>query len=282
MKYRFLLIMIMALCSMGIVRAQEVKIVNFQRLDRDLMARTQQRNDLNGTPCAILRVSVPNAKEYSFQGNIIGDVIYKTGEAIVYMTEGSRNITISSDKFGSMKYEFDSQLEKQVVYKLTMKLVQNDANKTRTLLMPVAGIGTPMSYGAMIGIVKKWGVYAKVKTNLGSNDYDVESNSQGIDQDGNNVWFAGAEEGYRMSFTGGLMFRMIMPLYLYVGGGYGYKTLRWRTADDKVAKITDKSFAGAEAELGLIWRIKNVALSAGAQTVNFKYVEATVGLGIMF
>lgn len=282
MKYRFLLIMIMAVCALGMVRAQEVKIVNFQRLDRDLLARTQQRNDLNGTPCAVLRVSVPNAREYSFQGNIIGDVIYKMGEAIVYMTEGSRNITISSDKFGSMKYEFDSQLEKQVVYKLTMKLIQNDANKTRTLLMPVAGIGAPMSYGAMIGIVKKWGVYAKVKTNLGSNDYELDSSSAGLDEEGNSVWFGSGAESYRMSFTGGLMFRMILPLYLYVGGGYGYKTLKWRTADDKWARITDKSFAGAEAELGLIWRIKNVALSAGAQSVNFKHFEGTVGLGIMF
>lgn len=282
MKYRILWTLIMVICTLGISMGQEVKIVNFQRLDRDLMARTQQRLDLNEVPCAVLRVSVANARSYTFQGNIIGDVIYKMGEAIVYMTQGSRNITISSDKFGSMKYEFDTKLEKQVVYKLTMKLVQNDANKTRTLLMPVAGIGTPLSYGAMIGVVKKWGVYAKVKTNLGNNDYELDSTSKGMDGNGNSVWFGNETESYRMSFTGGLMFRMIMPLYLYVGGGYGYKTLKWKTADDKWARITDKSYQGAEAELGLIWRIKNVALSAGAQSINFKHFEGTVGLGIMF
>jgi hypothetical protein len=35
-------------------------------------------------------------------------------------------------------------------------------------------------------------------------------------------------------------------------------------------------------EAGLILRAKNIALSAGIQTNSFKYVEATIGVGIMF
>lgn len=139
----------------GLCHAQDVKVTAFQRMDRDLMARTQERLDLNDDPCAIVRISVADVKEYTFEGNIIGDVIYKTGEAIVYMTQGSRNITIKSDKFGSLRYEFTQKLEKQVVYKMTLKFIESDANRLRTLLTPVVGVGSDLSYGLMIGVVKK-------------------------------------------------------------------------------------------------------------------------------
>ncbi|MBQ8674496.1 MAG: hypothetical protein IJ511_10760, partial [Bacteroides sp.] len=66
--------------------AQELQVKDFQRLDRDLYARTHERLDLNETPCAVVRVSVANAKDFSFTGNIIGQVEYHPGEAIVYMT----------------------------------------------------------------------------------------------------------------------------------------------------------------------------------------------------
>jgi hypothetical protein len=35
-------------------------------------------------------------------------------------------------------------------------------------------------------------------------------------------------------------------------------------------------------EVGAIWRSKNFAASAGLQTNSFKYVELTLGVGIMF
>ena len=124
----------------SIVHAQELKVSSFQRLDRDLLARTQERLDLNDVPCAIVRISVANVKDYTFEGNIIGDVVYKMGEALVYMTQGSRNITIKSDAFGSLKYEFTQKLEKQVVYKLALKLETPDNMKTRTMVMPIANL----------------------------------------------------------------------------------------------------------------------------------------------
>jgi hypothetical protein len=251
-------------------------------MDRDLLARTQERLDLNDVPCAIVRVSVPDAKAYSFEGNIIGDVIYKPGEAIVYMTQGTRNITIKSDKFGSLKYEFDAKLEKQVVYKLTLKLIQSDANKTRTLVMPVVGFGEATSFGAMIGVVKKFGAYAKVKTNLKSQSTDLECSGDGLAADGTPMWFTGDKTTSRLAITGGLLYRVALPVYLYAGAGYGYKKLAWETADGTWAENTDKTYTGVEAELGAIFRIKNFALSAGVQTNSFKYVEATIGVGIMF
>jgi len=76
--------------------------------------------------------------------------------------------------------------------------------------------------------------------------------------------------------------RLYKPLYLYAGAGYGTKILGWEMQGGEWAENVDESYKGIEAELGGIYRIKNIALSAGVQTNSFKYWEATLGVGIMF
>lgn len=273
----------------GIAQAQELRVSAFQRMDRDLLARTQERLDLNDVPCAIVRVSVANAKDYTFEGNIIGDVIYKPGEALVYMTQGTRNITIKSDAFGTLKYEFTQKLEKQVVYKLALKLETPDHMKTRTMVMPVAGIGSSISYGLMVGVVKKWGWYLKAKYDFKNQETSGECTSAGTDLQGTPMWFTGETASSRLAITTGAMLRVAKPLYLYMGAGYGYKKLAWEMAEgeagthsDRWAENKDETATGVEADLGLVFRAKNFAFTAGVQSNSFKYFEATVGLGIMF
>ena len=286
---RFFFLGFFLLLCVGFVQAQELKVSAFQRMDRDLLARTQERLDLNDEPCAIVRVSVANAKNYAFEGNVIGDVVYKPGEAIVYMSQGSRNITIKSDEFGSLKYEFTQKLEKQVVYKLELRLETPDSKKTRTMVMPVGGIGSTISYGLMVGVVKKWGWYLKAKYDFKSQETEAECTSLGTNTQGTPMWFTGETASTRMAVTTGVMRRLAKPLYLYLGAGFGYKNLAWEMADgvsgtnsDKWAENVDESYSGIEADLGLVLRTGNVAFTAGVQSNSFKYFEATVGVGIMF
>ena len=284
----FLLGFILLLCA-GFAQAQELKVSAFQRMDRDLLARTQERLDLNDVPCAIVRVSVANVKDYTFEGNIIGDVVYKMGEALVYMTQGSRNITIKSDAFGSLKYEFTQKLEKQVVYKLALKLETPENMKTRTMVMPIAGIGSSISYGLMVGVVKKFGWYLKAKYDFKNQETITEYTSSGTDLQGIPMWFTGETASSRLAVTTGAMYRLTNPLYIYLGAGYGYKKLAWEIAEgesgthsDKWAENKDDSATGIEADLGLVFRAKNFAITAGVQSNSFKYFEATLGIGIMF
>ena len=286
---RFFFLGFFLLLCVGFAQAQELKVSAFQRMDRDLLARTQERLDLNDEPCAIVRVSVANAKNYAFEGNVIGDVVYKPGEAIVYMSQGSRNITIKSDEFGSLKYEFTQKLEKQVVYKLELRLETPDSKKTRTMVMPVGGIGSTISYGLMVGVVKKWGWYLKAKYDFKSQETEAECTSLGTNTQGTPMWFTGETASTRMAVTTGVMRRLAKPLYLYLGAGFGYKNLAWEMADgvsgtnsDKWAENVDESYSGIEADLGLVLRTGNVAFTAGVQSNSFKYFEATVGVGIMF
>ena len=287
---RLLLLGFFLLLCAGFVQAQELKVSAFQRMDRDLLARTQERLDLNDEPCAIVRVSVANAKNYTFEGNVIGDVIYKPGEAIVYMTQGSRNITIKSDMFGSLKYEFTQKLEKQVVYKLVLKLETPDSKKTRTMVMPVMGVGSTMSYGLMVGVVRKFGWYLKAKYDFKSQETEAECTNLGTNTQGTPMWFTGETASSRLAVTTGMMYRLAKPLYMYLGAGYGYKKLAWEyiaegesgTNTDTWAENTDETYSGIEADLGLVLRAGNFAISAGVQSNSFKYFEATVGIGIMF
>lgn len=282
MKRILCLFGLMCICCQCLL-AQELQIEPLEKLERDLYARTHERLDLNEVPCAVIRVSVANAKDFTFEGNIIGDVIYHPGEALVYMTKGSRNVTIKSEKFGAMKYAFPERLEKQVVYRLKLKIILPEDQKTRTLVMPVVGLGEATSYGVMIGLVKKTGAYLKVKYNFQSLSNDYECDANGVVVGSNEPsWFTGENKTTRFALTAGVLQRLYKPLYLYAGAGYGTKILGWEMQGGEWAENVDESYKGIEAELGGIYRIKNIALSAGVQTNSFKYWEATLGVGIMF
>ena len=264
------------------LQAQELQ-TSFEKLEKDLYARTHERLDLNDVPCAVLRVSVSNAKDFTFSGNIIGDVIYHPGEAIVYMTDRSRKIHVTSDKFGSLDVEFPERLAKQVVYKLTLKVIVPEAKKTRTLVMPLAGIGEVNSLGIMLGIVKKWGGYVKVKHSFTGQSTSLVCDKEGyIEGTNDQAWLTGESANSRFALTGGVLYRVVLPFYLYAGGGFGYKKVAWEMPNDTWAEVSDGSTEGVEAELGGIYRFNNFAVSAGVQTNQFKYWEATLGVAFMF
>ena len=81
------------------IHSQELKVVAFQRMDRDLLARTQERLDLNDVPCAIVRVSVANAKEFTFEGN--SNIVPKKSTK-------KMNIKISYDNIAELKKDLSA------------------------------------------------------------------------------------------------------------------------------------------------------------------------------
>lgn len=120
MKKRNLLCLFMFLFA-AMLQAQDVK-PTFEVLEFDLVARTKPRLDINEVPCAVVRVSAADIKGYAFEGNIIGDIVFGPGEALIYMTNNSKNLLIKSDMFGTLNYQFPERLRKQVVYKLSLKV----------------------------------------------------------------------------------------------------------------------------------------------------------------
>ena len=268
-----------------LLQAQEL-VPSFRTLEKDLLARTQPRLDLNDVPCAIVCVSAADIETYTFEGNIIGDVIYQSGEALVYMTKGSRNITIKSNKFGMLKFDFPQRLEKQVVYKLDLKLILPEDQKRKTLIMAEGGFHpSHTSFGVMAGIVAKHGAYVRFRSDFGSTSADLECDDTGALTSGGTgtpYYIEGSSAKSRLSITGGYLYRFIKPLYGYIGGGYGQRTLAWETVEGEWVKNIDHSASGIAAEIGLIGQYKGMALSLGVQTINFKYMELNVGVGFFF
>lgn len=267
------------------LQAQEL-VPSFRTLEKDLLARTQPRLDLNEVPCAIVRVSAADIESYTFEGNIIGEVIYQSGEALVYMTNGTRNITIKSNKFGMLKFDFPQKLQRQVVYKLDLKLILPEDQKRKTLVLAEGGFHpSHTSFGVMAGIVAKHGAYVRFQSDFGSTSADLECDDTGTltaGGTGTPYYVEGSSSKSRLSITGGYLYRFIKPLYGYVGAGYGQRTLAWETVEGEWVKNIDHSASGLAAEIGLIGQYKGMALSLGAHTVNFKYMELSVGIGFIF
>lgn len=273
--------LLLILCT--IVSAQELKVKSFERVMGDLRGSTEVRLDKNEDPCAVVRVSVADIKNFTFESShIIGDVTYLPGEAVVYLAYTAKSLTIKSDKFGVMKYQFPERLDQKASYKLTLRLELSEEQKRRTLVMPVFGLDKAFSYGVMVGVVKKYGPYLKAKYDFKNNSTDLECMDDGYNEAGNEVWFTGKKKNTRMSVTAGALMRVTLPLYVYAGAGYGYRTLAWETIDGKWAKNKDHSYNGLEFETGVVYRYTNYAVSAGIQTNQFKFWELNIGVGIMF
>lgn len=73
--------------------AQTFTVKSIRHETFDLSATSSPRYDLNGEKCGLVKVQCV-LDGLSFKGNIIGDIIHKDGEYWVYMTEGSKQLSV--------------------------------------------------------------------------------------------------------------------------------------------------------------------------------------------
>lgn len=156
----------------------------------------------------------------------------------------------------------------------------------RMLVMAEMGYHpSQLSYGGMIGFVRKNGAYVKFRSDFGSASADLECDDTGAltsGGEGTPYYKEGVSQKSRLSVTAGYLRQLWTPVYLYAGAGYGNRTLAWETVEGELVKNTDHSASGVAAELGVIGRLGKFALSVGFHTVNFKHHEVSVGVGVIF
>ena len=95
---------------------QEVVVKSFENLQTDLTARTQQKLDANGNPCAVVKVDIP-LEDVVFKGWVV-ESVSTPGEYLVYMPEGATKITLQHNSFTPYTYEFDKPLDGKQTYRL--------------------------------------------------------------------------------------------------------------------------------------------------------------------
>jgi hypothetical protein len=92
--------------------------------------------------------------------------------------------------------------------------------------------------------------------------------------------YNGTKHYTSLSVTAGAMCKVLKPMALRLGAGYGLRTLAYETTDGKLVKNTDQSAAGLEVIAGIQFKIGEIIISADCVTTSFKYYEARIGIGL--
>ena len=125
-----------SLCSLY---AQELTMSDFHVDSSDLSAQVHQVADLNGDPCALIKVglTVPDAK---FEGDIVKSE-YKDGEYWVYLIGGSSWLTVKTSDFTPLRCDFESVKSKSTYIMTVTKPGENFLKPRITVdLKPQANI----------------------------------------------------------------------------------------------------------------------------------------------
>jgi len=138
MAKRYLTIILSILCILDI-HAQKLNVESFVVKTNDITARTQPRQDINGNDCALIKVQIA-ALDAVFSGTVVGNVLYNTSEYFVYMSHGSKRLTVKLEGYLPLEVNFDEYgikaLESKTTYVLTISGVsgarQLEAPKIKT------------------------------------------------------------------------------------------------------------------------------------------------------
>lgn len=154
------------------------------------------------------------------------------------------------------------------------------------------------SFGLTYGRVKLFGYYANIMistgTHYGYDDASYRSDgafgeyySSGYGTYYDYPFYTGKNSYNRASFTLGGIVRMVIPLYLYLGAGYGYQSVTRQMSSGKWAMMRNFSVMhGMMWDIGLQGSIKGFTISAGYSVLtDYDYItmhELKVGLGYTF
>lgn len=123
-------IVFMLLCSiscLGISAQKTATVKNFTQTT-DHISASDRRNDLNGDPCALVKVQVVD-EVTRVEGNKIGNIVDKGVEKWIYMCKGSRNMRVHLKNHLPVKVMFQdyeiSGLESNRVYELVIETPNN-------------------------------------------------------------------------------------------------------------------------------------------------------------
>lgn len=130
---------------------------------------------------------------------------------------------------------------------------------------------------------KRWGWYVSAMSGL---DFIIPKNTD-YQHSISNPFFNGKEKRIRYSLTLGTTVGFTIPLSVYAGIGYGYRTLLWQSETEKWYKNTNCSYSGIALEAGVTGNIKGFAISAGCSMIidvltRNPFVEAKFGIGGIF
>lgn len=108
MKIRLMCILAYLTTVQLLCAQNTIQVTSFNKLGMDLSARTRPQEDINGEPCALIKV-INAGNDYVFEGSIVKKES-KSGEIWLYIPQGTKRITIKR-KSKTNRFEFPEAIE---------------------------------------------------------------------------------------------------------------------------------------------------------------------------
>lgn len=172
-----------------IAHGQDLKVRTMSMNTGDLSASIYERKDLNKQACALVKVQLA-AYGAKFEGNVVGDVAYKTGEYWVYMTEGSRELRIKHPNYLPLHIIFSDygintgvkakQTYNLVVVKPAVYATNDDDDGTSYLIMTVTPKNSIVFIDDKLQTVNDGTM--RIRLSYGQHRYRVDANGYATEQ----------------------------------------------------------------------------------------------------
>ena len=124
---KILLSIVLLFAIISSVFAQKLTVESFKLASSDLTAQTQPRKDLNNRNCALIKVGL-GLQGVQFEGSIMGNVEYKTGEYWVYMPQGNRMLKVKHANYAPVMVTFADYGVEKLESNRTYELVVTASN----------------------------------------------------------------------------------------------------------------------------------------------------------
>ena len=158
---RHFLFIIVFLSSILTAGAQELRVKSFTPLPMDLTARKQQRLDLNGKPCAMLKIMVMDDITDCNKSNI-GDIATSGVMKLVYLPSVVRSVTlnfkyhypltITFADYGVTKLEGSATYELRLVDALQMMMENGNAAQQTATATTTQNVSSSQNSNSDLGI----------------------------------------------------------------------------------------------------------------------------------
>ena len=97
-----------------ITGAQVLKVMSFRLVANDISAVKYQRLDLNGQPCALIKVGL-GVQGAKFPGTeVVGGVKFDTGEYWVYVVDGTKKLKVMHNNYAPLYIDFSDYPEQRL------------------------------------------------------------------------------------------------------------------------------------------------------------------------
>jgi formylglycine-generating enzyme required for sulfatase activity len=172
--------------------AQALDVVEFRADGSDLSAVVHQKTDLNGDPCALVKVGLAVANA-TFEGDIIS-AEQQDGEYWVYMVNGANWLTIKTSEYTPLRIDNDfGPLKSNTTYILTIRPKPQTGEKPDILPIELPAKSSGVSIGGITTAGTKPVRFNMIKVKNGTFKMGATPEQMSTEDDENPV--------HRVSFT---------------------------------------------------------------------------------